>query len=127
MRIAPIAHTHVRQVKAGCEYENCKFRAGDILLLSLFGKIHREPGAPASTHNRSVDRVHPGQDKAHRSMARHDQTWLHRGLLLEKRKYAKEMQLPTIKSKGLESRPNPLGSPTVNTVIQFCKLIPLTL
>ena len=40
MRIAPIAHTHVRQVKAGFEYENCKFRAGDILLLSVFGFNH---------------------------------------------------------------------------------------
>ena len=60
-------------------------------------------------------------------MARHDQSWLHRGLLLEKRKYATETQLPTIKSKGLELRPNPLGFPTVNAVIQFCKLIPLKL
>ena len=40
MRIAPIAHTHVRQVKAGFEYENSKFRAGDILLLSVFGFNH---------------------------------------------------------------------------------------
>ena len=40
MRIAPIAHTHARQVKAGFEYENCKFRAGDILLLSVFGFNH---------------------------------------------------------------------------------------
>ena len=69
----------------------------------------------------------PGTWRRSIHMARHDQTWLHRGLLLEKRKYAKETQLPTIKSKGLESRPNPLVSPTVNTVIQFCKLIPLTL
>ena len=85
MRIAPIAHTHARQVKASFEYENRKFRAGDILLLSVFGKIDREPGAAVSTQNRSVDPVHPGHDKAHSSMARHDQTWLHRGLLLEKR------------------------------------------
>jgi cytochrome P450 len=40
MRIAPIAHTHVRQVKAGFEYENCKFRTGDIMLLSVFGFNH---------------------------------------------------------------------------------------
>ena len=40
MRIAPVAHTHVRQVKAGFEYENCKFRTGDIMLLSVFGFNH---------------------------------------------------------------------------------------
>jgi len=40
MRIAPIAHTHVRQVKAGFEYENYKFRTGDIMLLSVFGFNH---------------------------------------------------------------------------------------
>ena len=40
MRIAPIAHTHVRQVKVSFEYENTKFRAGDILLLSVFGFNH---------------------------------------------------------------------------------------
>ena len=40
MRIAPIAHTHVRQVKTSFEHDTFQFRAGDILLLSVFAYNH---------------------------------------------------------------------------------------
>ena len=43
MRIAPIAHTHVRQVKTSFEHDTFQFRAGDILLLSVFAYNH-DPG-----------------------------------------------------------------------------------
>lgn len=42
MRRAPIAHTHVRQVKQGFRYGDHFLRRGDVLLLSVFGFNHDE-------------------------------------------------------------------------------------
>jgi len=42
MRIAPVGHTHARQVKSSFKHEMNSFRTGDIILLSIYG-LHHDP------------------------------------------------------------------------------------
>ena len=42
MRIAPVGHTHARQVKSSFKHEMNLFRTGDIILLSIYG-LHHDP------------------------------------------------------------------------------------
>lgn len=37
MRMAPVAHTHVRRIAKDLEYKNYLFKKGDIILLSVYG------------------------------------------------------------------------------------------
>ena len=42
MRMAPVAHTHVRRLTKSLEYKSYQFKKGDVVLLSVFG-VNRNP------------------------------------------------------------------------------------